>query len=228
MATMMKRQPAKKFWIADILNAQTKLNEQGFKQFTIRDKDAARVNLMAVIVSSYINENGSYAVAIADDGSAQIKLKAWNEDVPALSKATVGDIALIIGRLNTNESNNEIFVRPEIVRTKSIEWMGLRRAELLNEYGKAHSKPIIHEEVPQEKMLVEEQIIAEAGIGVPLAVREKIMQTIEANDNSEGASIATVITSSGTNETEASAAIDELIREGEAFQPKKGFIKLIS
>jgi len=227
MAAIMKRQPAKKFWIADILNAQTKLNEQGFKQFTIRAKDTARVNLIAVIVSIYINENKTYAVATADDGSAQIRLRAWNEDVSVLSKTTVGDIALIIGRLNINEVNKEIFIRPEIVRANSIKWMELRRTELLNEYGQVQSKPAIYEEPPEEKMLVEEQIVAEAGIGVPLAVREKIMQAIEANDNSEGASIAAVISNSGANEAEASAAIDELIREGEAFQPKKGFIKLI-
>ncbi len=227
MATTMKRQPAKKFWIADVLNAKASINEQGFRQFTIREKGAARVNLVAVIVSVYVNEAGSYAVAVADDGSAQIRLKAWNEDAATVGKAAPGDIMLIIGRLNMADANNEVFIKPEIMRTKSIEWMELRRAELLKEFGEA-KKAITREEPPQEEVLVEEQMIGDENAKcVPLAVRERIIQAIEANDNADGASISEVIANAGT-EAEASAAIDELIREGEAFQPKKGFIKLLS
>ncbi|MBU1103942.1 MAG: hypothetical protein KJ600_05285 [Nanoarchaeota archaeon] len=228
MAIIQKRQPAKKFWIADMLNAEQKTNEQGFKYYTIRGKEAIRVNIIAGVISSYINEIGNYAMITLDDSSSQIRLKAWNEDVKQLANLHIGEIVLVIGRINTNETNTEIFIRPEIIKPVAIDWMELRLKELKKEFGKAPPvKEIITEPQKIKEELIEE-IPDEPVAGVALAVRERILQAIEANDTSNGAEISVVIKNSGVQESEAEAAINELIREGEAFQLKHGFIKLIS
>ncbi len=228
MATFPKRQPAKKFWIADILNAEQKTNEQGFKYYTIRGKEAIRVNLVACVVSSYMNEAGNYGMLIINDGSAQMQLKAWNEDAKLLTKIQIGEIALVVGKINTDNRNKEIFIKPEIIKPTSSDWMQLRITELKREYAQAElpAQKETAEEAPQfnEETVTEDEPIT----GVALAVRERIIQAIEANDSANGAEIASVIKNSGVNYAEAEAAVSELIREGEAFQLKQGFIKLIS
>lgn len=225
MATFPKRQPAKKFWIADVLNAEQKTNEQGFKYYVIREKDATRVNLIACVISSYMNEAGNYAMLTIDDGSAQMQLKAWNEDVRLLTNIQIGEIILVVGRINTN---NGIFIKPEIIKPTSSDWMQLRINELKKEYAQAEL-PAQKETVEEAPQFNEETVTEEEPVtGVALAVREKIIQAIEANDSANGAEIATAIKNSGVNYAEAEAAVSELIREGEAFQSKPGFIKLIS
>lgn len=228
MAIIQKRQPAKKFWIADILNAEQKTNEEGFKYYVIRGKNATRANLIAGVVASYQNEAGNYAMATLDDGSAQTRLKAWNEDVRQLTSLQIGEIVLVIGKINLDDMKKEIFIRPEIIKPLNMDWMKLRVEELRKEYGAAETVV----ETAVETMDVKEEIVKEAidepTAGVPLAVREKIIQAIDANAGADGAEVSAVIRNSGVNEAEAEAAVNELVREGEAFQPKRGFIKLIS
>ncbi len=232
MATVMKRQPAKKFWIADILNAEAKIGEHGGKYFEIREMQASRVNVLAALVSVYINELANYAVAVVDDGTAQVKLKFWNEDVKLANNAAIGDIVLVIGKLNINDFNNEIFIRPEIIKPTSIDWMHLRRAEMMKKFGEPRQlqRDVVQEEAPQEVPSFEEQVIAadEKVKAVSISIRGQVVNVIEADDSASGVSIAQVIEKSGLKESDATAAIEELIREGEAFQPKQGFIKLLS
>lgn len=229
MATIPKRQPAPKFWIADILNANHKKNEQGFNQYTIRGRAVIRANIIAGVIAIYQNEVGNYAMVTMDDGSAQIRLKAWNEDVPRLVKLEIGEIALIVGKINLDDMKNEIFIRPEVIRPVSMDWMELRIAELKREFKTPEQpKTTAAEEAPQVREELVEEMIYEPVAGVPLAVREKIIQAIGSNEGLGGAEMVSVIKNSGVSEAEAEAAISELIREGEAFQPKQGFIKLIS
>ena len=225
---MQKRQPARKVWIADVLNAKPKINEQGFKTFELKDKETIRVNITAGVIASYTNEEGSYATITLDDSSAQIRIKAWNDDVAKTAHIEIGDVVLVIGRINSSDPGNEIFIRPEIIKKLNIPWMQLRRAELQKEFGLI--QPVVTEEVvtdQQHTPETPEETVAPLE-GVPLAVREKVIQSIEANDIGQGSDMMTVIRNSGVPEPEAEAAINELIMEGEAFQPKPGFIKLIS
>ncbi len=229
MAIMQRRQPARKFWVADILNSEQVTTPEGYRNYRIRGKDTARVNIIAGVIEVYANEQKSYAAATLDDGSAQIRLKAWNEDALLLKDLHVGDIVLTIGRLNANDLSNSPFIRPEIIRPLSIAWMELRRAELQKEYGQPQEvKQQPQEEAAAPEETVFEERVAEEKPSVPLATREKIVQMIESNSSPEGVAIQSIIQNSGISESEAQAAINELLREGEAFQLKQGFLKLIS
>lgn len=227
MATIPKRQPAPKFWIADILNAQQKTSEHGFKSYSVRGRDVIRANVTAAVIATYQNEVGNYSTVTLDDGSAQIRLKAWNEDAPML-KLNAGEIVLVVGKINQSDMNSEIFIRPEIVKPASMEWMALRIAELKKQFGAAEpvaAKP--EEEVPITREETIEEF-DESPKGVSLVIREKVIQAIASSEGKNGIDLLSAIKNSGLKEEEAKAAIDELIREGEAFQPKQGFIKLIS
>lgn len=227
MTIIQKRQPAKKFWIADVLNAEQKTNEAGYKCYKIRDGEATRVNLIAGVVDKYENDLGNYTTLTLDDGTAQIRVKAWNEDVEKINTPQIGDIVLIIGRINQNDPNGEMFIRPEIAKTLEITWLEARLAEMKKKY----LEPLqvvrtvaTEEQAPQP---IVEQVFDEQPKGVPLATREKIIQAIESSDDANGADISSVIKKSGVTDAEAQVAINELIREGEAYQPKQGHIKLL-
>ncbi|MEK6816125.1 MAG: OB-fold nucleic acid binding domain-containing protein [Nanoarchaeota archaeon] len=113
-----KRQTAYKFWIKDIAEAEAGVNEDGAMYFKIRGKDVLRVNVLAVVIHKYVSENGNYVFVTLDDGSGQTRLKAWNEDTQILSKAEIGDLVMVLGKVGLN--NNEIFIRPSSMEPSSL------------------------------------------------------------------------------------------------------------
>ena len=79
-----KRQTAYKFWIKDLAEAEAQINDQGMMFFKIREKDVVRVNVLANVIHRYVSESGNYVFVTLDDGSGQLRLKAWNDGSPAI------------------------------------------------------------------------------------------------------------------------------------------------
>ncbi len=221
----MKRQTAYRFWIRDIVSAEKEVNKEGFVYFSIKGKEAVRVNIIANIINSYSNESGSYLSITMDDGSGQIRVKAWNEDTGQLSGIAIGDMVLVVGRIS--ESSGEIFVRPEIVKkVNEAEWELARKLELIESYGKPdRMQQQLKEEAPVE---VKEEVVEEVVVAKTDAkdARGKIVKILE-EAPAGGIEIQDTINKSGLGEDEADGVIEELLKEGEVFQPKRGFLKLI-
>lgn len=218
----MKRQTAYKLWIGDIIDSDIKIDENGYKYYDIRDKNVIRVNIIANVIHRYDNDEGTYSNLVVDDSSGQIKLKCWNEDTPILENVEVGDIVLIIGKLGSSES--DVFIRPEIVkRIDNYDWELLRRIELSKLYGKPLEKQKNFVEKKEDKNVqVTEEKIEQT---VSVTSREKIVDTIEKNDGE--IEISELIKLTGILESEVDKVIEELLKEGEIYQPKPGFVKLL-
>lgn len=210
---MQKRQTAYKFWISDLVSAEQGMeNEMRF--FIVRGKQAVRVNVVGVVINKYESADKRYSAMTIDDSSAQIRMKAWEEDTKALTKAEVGDIIIAVARLH--QQNGEIFLRPEIVRKLAPEWALARKAELKKMYGEpSEAKPMeVTEEIVGEK--VEPSIVA----------REKVLTIMESAPQ-EGMAIDSLVSQSGLNEADIESAVQSLISEGEIYNPQPGFIKLL-
>lgn len=215
-----KRQTAYKFWIRDIAGAEAGVSEEGAMYFKIRGKDVLRVNVLAVVIHKYVSENGNYVFVTFDDGSGQIRLKAWNEDTQILSKMDVGDLVLVIGKVGLN--NNEIFIRPEAVRKMDVDWELVRKLELTKMYGvPSGEKNIAVQEVRDGPSLVVEEMVV--GSEPALTIRQKVISYIETGPGA-GVEEGELVKSVGGK---AEDVVRELLSEGEVFRPRKGYLKLI-
>ncbi|MSR86462.1 hypothetical protein EXS74_03650 [Candidatus Woesearchaeota archaeon] len=208
----MKRQTAYKVWIKDIHSAKSHIDTtSGLPSFIIRDKTLARVNFIASVIDTF--SSGTYGSIVVDDGSGQIRLKVWGDDLVLLEARGIGDLVLIIGRVS--QFNDERYVRPEIVRTVSQDWALLRRLELIKEYG-----------VPQkeDRVILEKEEESSPEVEPSLAAREIILARIE---KQEEVSEEEVFKACSLPREKVALALYDLLKEGEIFSPKKGYYRLV-
>jgi RPA family protein len=216
-----KRNTAYKFWIKDLLNA-VPISQGGLHVFDIRGREALRVNIIAAVVDKQTNEEKTFSSITLDDGTETVRVKTWNEDVKKLENISIGDPVIVIGKISMY--GNELSIRPEIVKKQEPEWLLVRKKELEKIYGKP--------EEPKEKTLTEDtpphEITEEVVVSGPtITARQKILEFVEKETAKEGIETTKLIRLSGLKEEEAEKAIDELLREGELFQPRTGFLKVI-
>ncbi len=214
-----KRQTAYKFWIKDIAEAETDFNESGM-YFKIKGKDVMRVNVLAVVIQKYVSENGNYVFVTIDDGSGQIRLKAWNEDTQILSKADIGDLIMVVGKVWLN--NNEISIKPEVIRKMETDWEQVRKLELTKMYGKPEGEKTmaVNEVQDGPSTVVEEMVVSNESA---LGVRQKVISYLETGP-SNGVEEGELVKSVGDK---AEEIVQNLLSEGEVFRPRKGYLKLI-
>ena len=129
---IIKRQTAYRVWLRDIHSSESQVDEtSGLKIFSAYGKHIVRVNVIGSVIGYFYS--GGYGSLVIDDGSAQVRLKVWADDLSLVEGRDIGDFVLIIGRIA--EFKGERYIRPEIVRLISLDWALLRRLELMKEYG---------------------------------------------------------------------------------------------
>lgn len=226
MATGQLRQTAYKVWISQIISSNFILGQDEWEPnyFMLNGNKVSRVNIIASVILKYQNENGGYTNITIDDGSSNIRVKAWREDVKILNKINVGDLILVVGRVR--KSNDETYISPEIIKKlENSAYARLRVLELKKFYGeqkeaKPKESPI---DVNQEKMYQEELIEGVTSI----KKRQKILSLIESLDTENGVDVFDVINNSKMNLAEAQGVLSELIRDGEVFEISSNRIKLV-
>ena len=209
---VMKRQTAYKVWIKDIHNTESKIDTiTGFPHFILGEKSFVRVNVIGSIIDSFAS--GTYGSFVLDDGSAQVRLKVWGDDLYLLDGKSIGDLVLVVGRVA--EFNGERYIRPEIVRTVSQDWALFRRLELIKVYG-----------LPQkeEKVVMEREEVSVPEVEPSLAAREMILSTIE---KQEEVSEEALFQACALPKDKVTTALYDLLKEGEIFSPKKGYYRLV-
>lgn len=214
-----QRRTAYKFWIKDITNA-TPISQEGIHLFEIRGKEASRVNIIATVIDKQTNEEKTFSTITLDDGTETIRIKTWREDIKKLEEINIGDPIIVIGKIRFQ--GNEFFIIPEIIKKQEPDWLLVRKKELEKECGKPEEKEQqikSKEEIPQA--IIEEEVVGET----TETARQRILELIE--KETEGAQINQIIQRSGLKEEEAEKTIDELLKEGEIFQPRTGFLKVI-
>ncbi|MBI5797284.1 hypothetical protein HZA98_00080 [Candidatus Woesearchaeota archaeon] len=208
----MKRQTAYKIWIHDIHSASMLVDAgTGLPFYSIRDLHVVRVNILGIVIDRFVSE--AYGSLVLDDGSGQVRLKVWGDDISLIQDVDVGNLVLVIGRLADFEK--ERYVRPEIVRGVHYDWALLRRLELVQQFGTPSR---------EEKVVVSEKRVAEKEVEPSLAAREIILQTIEKHEEVDEAMF---LSACHMPQEKVQNALYDLLKEGEVFSPKKGFYRLV-
>jgi RPA family protein len=236
MADSQIRQTAYKVWISDLINGEYIKPEGEWtpSYVQVRDNKVSRANIVANVIMNYKNEDSTYISLTLDDGSDNIALKAWNEDIKILDDIKIGDTILTIARVR--EYNGSMYLVPEIIRKlNKPEWIQLRKLELTKLHDvKRKSEDILDsqptgagENIEQNKEpLIEEEEISmdEGSIG---ADRQKILDVIAELDSGDGAEQIEIISKTDFGEENTNNIIQDLLKEGEIFEIKAGRLKLI-
>jgi len=233
MEEPQKRQVAYKVWISDLINHDfiRQSGEWDPNYVQIGNKKISRVNIIATVIEKSKAEDGSYASLIIDDGSENVSVKAWKEDIKLIENVEIGTAILLIGRVR--EYNEKIYLSPEIVKPlDKLEWVELRKKELLKEYGTATKfeevkteQPIRQVEGPKEILVATEEEIVEDI--TTESDRQKILNDIEKLHGEDGVETEKVISNTDVEESRVRSIIQELLKEGEIFEISPGKIKII-
>jgi RPA family protein len=211
----IKRQTAYKVWISHLINNNGTVDDTGLAYIPVGDKKVVRANIVGSVIGKELREG--FGSLVLDDGSENVNARVWGEDTSLLNDIEIGDLVLVIARLG--EFNGNVYLRPEVVKKIDMDWALLRRLELVKEYGKPEPREI---KVEEDKVEEKEERIEEP---IPsIAIREKVLKLVEER---EEVAMETVIEKVGEDERKIKAAVDELLKEGEMFMPRPGYLRVV-
>ena len=200
-----KRNIAYKLRIGDLLVGKPIFDQERFSFIELGNKKIVRVNIAGNIVDRYESEGEKkYSFLTLDDGSGQIKLKSFGDDVERINGITQGQTVTVIGILRY--FNNELYVAPEIVKEQDPRYLLIRKKEI--EKDRTQNAP---------KVKSKEQVTA---------VKDKILALIKNAEEDGGIDIDKII----MNIREVSPdiinqEIKKLLEEGIIFEPRPGKVR---
>jgi len=201
-----KRNVAYKLRINDLLIGKPIFDQEKFSFLELGNKKIIRVNLVANIIEKYESEGEKkYSFFTIDDGSGQIKLKAFGEDANRFKSHSQGETVLVIGVLR--HWNNETYISPEIMKEQEPKYLLLRKLELEKQQSK--------NAVPVEKNK----------IGM---VKDKILEKIKEAEAIGGIEIDKIIMSlKDISPDIINQEIRKFLEEGIIFEPRPGKVRYL-
>jgi RPA family protein len=149
MSEQFKRNIAYKFRIGDILLGKPIFDSERFSFLELGSKKIVRVNVVGNIIDRYESEGEKkYAFLTLDDGSGQIKLKSFGDDMVKLNSLSQGQTVLVIGVLRN--FNNETYISPEIVKEQDVRYLLVRKLEIEKDKNK-NTLPLGKEQITAVK-----------------------------------------------------------------------------
>jgi hypothetical protein len=202
-----KRRIAFKLRIGEILIGKPILDGERFSFLELGDKKITRVNIIGNIVDKYVSEGDKkYCFFTLDDGSGQIKLKVFGDDVEKFKNINQGETVTMIGVLRF--WNDELYVAPEIIKNQDPKYLLLRKLELEKEKNNTPEDP-----------LGKDQIIA---------VKDKILAAIKNSEEEGGIEKDKIImTLNDIAPVIINQEIQKFIEEGIVFEPRPGKVRYL-
>jgi len=200
-----KRNIAFKLRIGDILMGKPVFDEERFSFLELGDKKIVRVNVVGNIVEKFDSEGEKrFSVLNLDDGSGQIKLRVFADDVEKFKNITQGQTVLVIGLLRS--FNNEIYINPEIMKEQDIKYLLIRKLE--TEKNKVQAEPIARDQI--------------------IAVKDKILGAIKSAEDEGGIEIEKIILSlKDISPIIINQEIQKFLEEGIIFEPRPGKVRYL-
>ncbi len=217
---------------------------QKFRFLCLQDKEINRINLIANVIDKFKSEEKNYASLTLDDGTGQIRVKAFSDNTKLIDSIQSGDTILVIGTLRY--FNNELYILPEIIKHLDARWLLARKLELEKEYGQlyktldsnkikvAESKESKLEsaelKIDEEKQEEQEEKNEEKReeLNPELSLREQIINIIKAAEPQEGINIDEIIMKLQNYAVEKiNDKITELLEEGAIYEPKPGRLRIL-
>ncbi|MEM4181981.1 MAG: OB-fold nucleic acid binding domain-containing protein [Candidatus Pacearchaeota archaeon] len=193
-----KRHTAYRFRIGQILKGKPEIIEDKFVFLDIEGKKVVRVNVIANVVEKFVQEGEKkYASVLLDDGSGQIRMKLFGEDIIKFNNISGGDSLRIIGLLRYY--NGEIYISPEIMKKVDPLWLRARMIELQREKGKEED----------------------------FALKDKVLSLIKEAEKEDGISTERLISEVGAKPKEVQEQIKKLLEEGMIYEPRPGKLRYL-
>jgi len=197
-----KRNVAYKLKIGSILSGKPVLDVDKFKFLELDEKQVVRVNLIANVIEKYTQEGEKkFGSMTLDDGTGQIKIKAFGEDVDKFNQFVQGDTILSVGLLRS--WNNEVYLNPEIMRKISPEYLLVRKLEIELNQPKTQDRAKLME------------------------LKDKIIEMIKAGEKNNGVDIEKIIMDLHEAPEIINQEIKKLLEEGMAYEPRPGKLRFL-
>ena len=203
-----KRNIAYKLRIEDVLMGKPIMNQEKFQFLELGNKKIVRVNIIGNIVDKYQSEGEKkYIFLTLDDGSGQILLKAFGDDVEKFKEIQRGATVLVVGVIRN--WNNETYISPEIIKEKNPKYLLIRKLELEKQRS----------ESSENKPLEKEQI---------KALKDRILDKIKNSEKDGGTETDKIITEINDASPEIiNQEIQKLLEEGMIFEPRPGKVRYL-
>lgn len=131
---MVKREVAKKKRVKDLFKGEFKESKDINTPNRVETKQSAfsRVNVLATIEDTYMNQEETYGSIQITDNTATIRVKAFEETTDYLENLDKGDLVKVIGKVRKDEDGR--FILGEIIRKiQNPKYSELRETELKNQ-----------------------------------------------------------------------------------------------
>lgn len=127
-----KRLPAIKTDIKSVMSGRYVAKEGFDPNYVLSPfgRKLSRIRVLGTVVDKFMSENGKFASVTIDDGSDTIRAKVFNA-LSILDGIENGDVVDLIGKVR--EYEEELYVMPELLTKKDINWELLRKLELKKE-----------------------------------------------------------------------------------------------
>ena len=205
-----KRNVAYKLRIGDLLIGKPIFDAEKFSFLELGDKKIIRINIFGNIVDKYESEpsgeRAKFSTLTLDDGSGQIKLRAFADDVEKLKNFSQGQTVLVIGILRN--WNNETYIIPEIIKETDSRYLLVRKLELEKQKFQNASR------IPDKSKMI--------------AIKDKILEKIKSGETEGGIDADQLIMHPELRETSPeliNQEIKKLLEEGIIFEPRPGKLR---
>lgn len=203
-----KRNIAYKFRIGDLLVGKPIFDGERFSFLDLGNKKIVRVNVVGNIIDKFINDSeekkfGSFTI---DDGSGQIKLKFFGDDVQKFKDISQGQTVLVIGILR--HWNDEVYIGPEIIREQDPKYLMIRKLEIDKD-----------NKSPQQEPEARDQIAA---------VKDQILGAIKDAEEEGGIEVDKIILGlKDISPVIINQEIQKFLEEGIIFEPRPGKVRYL-
>jgi len=199
-----KRNIAYKLRIGEVLIGKPIFDNERFSFLELGNKRIIRVNVIGNITDKYESEGErKYIFFTLDDGSGQIKLKCFGDDVEKFRNVIQGQTVLVIGVLRN--FNNETYISPEIIREQDSKYLLIRKLETEKE------RSVNIQPMPREQIV---------------AVKDRILELIKNAEKDNGIETDSIIMNLREISPEIiNQEIKKLLEEGIIFEPRPGKLR---
>lgn len=211
MPEIKKRETAYKLRINDILRAsqifeETESANKKLRFIELGNKQIIRVNVIANVVDKYESEGERrFASITLDDGSGQLRVRVFGDDMSKFVDVVQGDTLIVIGLLKS--FNQELYILPEVIRKQDTKYLLVRKLEIEKEYSLNNSQP-----KRQEIRVLREEII-------------KMIRDAEAKEGIDKEEIIMKI--KHTQPEIINQEIQKLLEEGVIYEPRPSRVRYL-
>jgi len=217
MPELRKRETAHKLRIGDLLKSnqifdetppENKLETRNPRLMHVEfgERKIVRVNIIANVIDKFESEGETkFATLTLDDGSGQIRVRVFGEDIKKFQDIVQGDTLIIIGLLRSY--NQELYIMPEILRKQDPKYLLVRKLEI----DKSFPKPLTTNQKKEIR-----------------ALRDEIIDMIKESEKNEGVDKDEIIMKFKESKPEIiTQEIQKLLEEGIIYEPKPGRVRYL-